>query len=124
MQPVHIDDLVKVIVTLVDRDDINNVALEVGGGSVMMMNEFVDMVCKTLRVKRLKIHLPIAFCKVVFKVHSLLFRRTIINAGMLASITRDKVCDNTWLKKNLGISPVSLTDGMERVLLKSGREAG
>lgn len=117
MQPLHVEDLVEAVMRLIKQKDIKNVTFEIGGGSIVTMNEFVDLVCKSLKLKRLKIHLPILLCKILFGIHASISSKPLINPGMFKYITYDKVCDNSWVQESLNLYPMDVSAGVRRTLL-------
>lgn len=117
MQPLHVEDLVEAVMRLIKQKDIRNVTFEIGGGSIVTMNEFVDLVCKSLKLKRLKIHLPILLCKILFGIQASISSKPLINPGMFKYITYDKVCDNSWVQESLNLYPMDVSAGVRRTLL-------
>lgn len=117
LQPLHVEDLVEAVIRLIKQKDIKDITFEIGGGSVVTMNEFVDLVCKSLNLKRLKIHLPISLCKLFFKIQACISSKPLMNPGMFKYITYDKVCDNSWVQKYLNLYPMDLSSGIRKTLL-------
>lgn len=119
LQPIHVDDIVEAILRSIKQKNIRNVTFEIGGGSVVTMNGFVDLVCKFLNIRRIKLHLPIPLCKNIFKIQSTLSKRSLMNPRMFKYITYDKICDNSWVQKHLNLYPMDLPSGIQKTFQKN-----
>ena len=58
IQPVHVDDVARIIARSIEQGS-KNKAYAVVGGTTISMNYFIDFVLSRLRVKKLKVHIPL-----------------------------------------------------------------
>ena len=59
IQPVHVDDVARIIARCVEQGSKNKVYALVGGTTISM-NYFIDFVLSRLRLRKLKVHIPLA----------------------------------------------------------------
>jgi len=93
IQPVHVDDLARVMLALIERDRFDGETLEVGGPDVIMIEEFLRRVHRLARgFEARTLHVPVAplraFLSLLEKVSIALVPFT---AGQLASFSNDGV---------------------------------
>ena len=100
MQPLAADDLAQCIATTIDRENLKDCTLELGGPERLNYNELVSQVAKAMGKRRLKFHLPTWLAYAVAKVAQRLLPR--------APITTDQV-------KMLGVRSVAYSGEVERL---------
>ena len=100
-QPLFIDDLVKLIDHILDKNLFDNSTYFISGRDAISMNEMVDLTCKALNKNAIKIHVPI-------KIPSLIFPK-------LKRYSLDKTASNFLAEENLGFDPIGFEDGIKGV---------
>jgi len=93
-QPLYVEDLVLLIKQIIDKNKFNNKTYFLGGKTTINMNQLIDLICLNLKKKVIKIPLPINLKKFLF----------------------DKTCDNTKIKKDFDFNPISIEEGIEKIL--------
>ncbi len=105
MQPVHVDDLAKVISLIVDRPSTFNKTYSLCGAKSVSYNDIIDSI--TLRYnlkKKMKIHIPAMLVRTLAALlqHIESFPVTVEQIDMLVG---GNTCGDTYLFDELGITP-------------------
>lgn len=87
LQPVFVDDVVKLIVKSINIKNKNKIYF-IGGSQKLSFNELVELISKALRKNPIKINIPKFLIKLV-------------NEGLI----NDKICDNGSIEKEFNLHP-------------------
>ena len=116
VQPVHVDDLVKAIVQSVERDEIRDVVIDVGGEKALSFNALLDTLGRWLGrasgARRLS--LPSWWMKLLAWLTDALGGRGPITRDELGMLLRGNHCDNALFTKTFGFVPLSFALGIAR----------
>jgi NADH dehydrogenase len=116
MQPLFIDDLVKVIVTAVKAVGHEQVVYEVGGLKEFTFNEIIDMIAKATGKRRVKVHLPMPLMRPCAVLAEKLLSTPPITSDQLLMLEEDNVTGVNALTEVFGIIPTGFEEGMRRYL--------
>jgi len=103
IQPIHVDDMVHVLLDIVNVDYFNNEILEIGGPSVLTIDEFVRKIhteCKSkeARVIHLPLGLIVSMLRLIEKIAPSLLP---VNSGQFSSFSNDgNATINEYMKKH------------------------
>ncbi len=84
--PVHVDDVVEIIEDMIVKNKKGKFIIY---KNVMTVNEFIDVAIKTLKLKRLKLHLPIIFVKILLKLLSYISKKPFMTYNQLLNLERE-----------------------------------
>ncbi len=93
-QPLYVGDLVLLIKQIIDKNKFNNKIYFICGNNVLSLNQLIDLICSNLKKRIIKIHLPIKSKNFQF----------------------DKICSNEKIKKDFNFNPISITEGIWKIL--------
>ncbi len=119
IQPVHVSDVVDVIVSCIKDKGINNKTYYVAGDEIITFNALIRRIADELKVKRVIVHLPKCVVKVCARLASSVGLRTPLDDDGISIIDKDKFCDTSLTKKDLSFSPISLGKGLKTMDLRS-----
>lgn len=108
--PMHVDDVVEIIKYVIKK---NKTGKFVVYNHVMTVNKFIDIATKTLRLKRLRLHIPIIFIKIFSLILSLVTKKPFITTSQLSNIEKRISLKNI---KRFKYKYLSLTDSIKRTM--------
>ena len=90
LQPVHVDDLVRAVVQSIERDDLCDGTLDIGGSRQVSFNELLDVLARRLgKAHTWKVHVPWAAMNAVAAVTDALGGHGPISGEELAMLRRN-----------------------------------
>ncbi len=110
-QPIYVHDLILLIKEIIDKDNFRNKAYYVCGAEPISLNELIDLICKRLSKKVVKFHIP----DFIVKTLSLFAGVFGMNIN-IENFTTDKICSNEELKKDYGFNPISVKEGINKIV--------
>lgn len=115
LQPVHVDDVAKYIsIAAVTKIKGSYV---IAGGEVTTFNGFIDKVCKTLNVRRMKIHIPLIFIIPLVKIFEKIMPQIGLNVSQIKNMCVDRIYNMSKTIKIFSYRPVDLNVGLKLTLL-------
>ncbi len=116
VQPVHVDDLVQAIVQAVEREDVADIAVDVGGAEAMSFNAMLDTLAVWLgkRSGAFRLHLPLWWVGFLAWMTDLLGGRGPISRDELGMLLRGNHCDNALFVQTFGFVPTAFALGIAR----------
>ena len=114
-QPIFVDDLAKAVVMAVEPSVGTNKIIEIGGGSVVTFNALLDGFASRLKVRKPKLHAPVALLMLVAPLFGVM-ESPPVTQDQLRNLSRDNICDNSLMKKTFGIEPKTFEDTLPLVI--------
>ncbi len=115
MQPIYIDDLVRAVVLAVERADLENVVIDVGGGDLLTFDAVLDVLASRLGKQHArKLHLPWGLMRLVAACTDLCGGRGPITGEELDMLRRGNFTDNRPFVERFGFQPVPFQVGLAR----------
>jgi len=115
LQPVWLDDVVEAILRSLERPVAIGQTYNVSGGSVLTLNQLIDAVLAAGCRRRLKLHVPTALCMLVARALSPVLGGTPLSPDALLGVDQDATLDNTALRRDLAIEPLTFEEGLRRL---------
>lgn len=112
LNPVHIDDLVQAISAIINKNIYPQKIYTIAGPEEISYNDLVDKLAKILKVKIIKIHIPIFLAKFAAYLFFLL-KKDIIVMDQIPRLLCEKTGDIAEAKKDLGFNPRELEMGLK-----------
>jgi len=97
-QPIGVNDVAACFAQAIGKGEYT-----LSGANVVTYNELLDLIMKTMRKKRFKVHLPIRIAKILAKLPG--FPAT---TDQLLMLEEDNIGDNALMKRDFGINPTPL----------------
>jgi NADH dehydrogenase len=114
LQPIYIDDLIKIIEFCIDRN-IKGTFLT-PGGSVISYENLIDLIIKELKIKRIKFYLPILIIKPFAFLFQNLFKNPPITTIQLQNLKINKTYNIKKLQKIFNIKLKNINEGISTIL--------
>ncbi len=105
LQPIWVDDLAQCIALSLSRYDLHDHTLELGGPDQLSYNQIVDIISRTMKRRRLKMHVPIWVMRINVALMELLMSRPPINAEMLKMLRVRNVAELGMVEQTFGFRP-------------------
>ena len=104
IQPVYIEDVVNIIFTCLEIKKFKKRIYNIAGPYPVIFNDYIQIVLDSLKLKRIKIHIPIFFIKLFLLLTGRVFEH-IITFEIVNSITQNKDVNITESQKDLNFNP-------------------
>lgn len=115
LQPIYIDDVVKVISEILDNaNTFKKKTFFLVGKDIVSYNELIDIISDIIGVRRYKLHVPLSFINVIVKNLSLFSKKGIQLEDKLKTYPFDKIVNEALQKDILPLHATSLQDGLSR----------
>ncbi len=123
LQPVHVEDLSKAIVSCIDNPMTYNRVFDLSGGSIVSYKRIISLIALGLNRKIVPLKLPVSFSIVILRILKSLFRNVPINIEQVKRLQEDKVYSHDSAMELLNFRPRSFEQGiMEEI--RGMREEG
>ncbi len=111
LNPIYIEDLIKVIIECIKNKDSINKVYDIAGPEKISFNEIISISKRKFDLKKLEIRIPKIICIILFTIYP------IISADAVRGIDEDTNADITLMKKELKIKPIDFEEGIKNVHL-------
>jgi NADH dehydrogenase len=116
LQPVYIDDLVRVMSRAPENENSLDRTIEVGGPGKYQYREIVTILKRILNKKRGSIYLPLWFMKANAFVLERVMKPAPITRDQIAMLIAGNVCDNSKLEEIFDIELTDFEDGLRKYM--------
>ena len=107
-QPIYVGDVVKSIVTILEKEEINKNIYELGGPQTFTFKELMEILLKQIKKKRFLVPIPFSFAKFQAKILQLL-PKPLLTTDQVEMLKYDNIVTNKYpTLKDLKISPKTL----------------
>jgi len=104
-QPIYVGDIAKSIVTVVEKEEINNNIYELGGPQTFTFKELMKILLKQIRKKRFLVPIPFLLAKFQAKILQLL-PKPLLTTDQVEMLKYDNIVSNNYpTLKDLKINP-------------------
>lgn len=115
-QLISVEDIATcVFLSLQDKETINQV-VPLAGPEHLAYEEIIDLIIKTLKLKRLKLNIPVPMMQAIVWVVEKLLLQPPVTSAQLAMLSRDNITDLNAVERVFGFKPVSLRERIEHIL--------
>ena len=115
LQPIHVDDVARCIVSSVSGNFRGNQILEIGGPQLLSYNEIVSIVADVMGRKRLRLNIPLWKIRPVVAVMDIVTPHAPINRAMLQLVTHRNVAEPDAVERFFGFRPQPIADSIDHV---------
>lgn len=113
-QPVFIDDVVQSIVRAIEVNQFSTRIYDIAGATSVTFPELIRMVAHSLHLKRIIIPVPMNLALLGAVLLSKILAKPSVTVDNLIGLTEVTPINLDPLKKDLGINPVSLQEGLQK----------
>jgi len=115
-QLISVEDVATCVArSLKDSSTVNRV-IPLGGPEHLAYEEIIDLIIQTLRLRRLKMHIPIPIMRAIISAMEKLLPQPPVTSAQLAMMVKDNITDLDIVERVFGFKPVSLRQGIEDIL--------
>lgn len=115
MEPVYVDDVVKMIITSFDIPFSRRI-YNLPGGSIYDFSEILVIITRLLGLKRFIITLPKELFLPALKLYEFFIPHPLLKSYQVKKWLKNQALDASLAKKELNYNPLSFEEGMRRVL--------
>ena len=115
LQPVYIGDVVAAVQLVLASGVATRKTYNVSGGTMVTMRELVDLIAAAERLRRMRVHLPMALCRAASRTLSRLLPAAVFSPDALLGLAEDADLDHTRFREDCGYAPLTLEQGFARV---------
>ena len=108
LQPISVEEVGAMVSLVVDDPHFNDRTIEIGGPDHLTYDEILDIIRRTLKVRRLKVHLPLPMMKSLIRILEVMIPNPPATTGQLELLDLDNVTDIDSVEKVFRIKPRSL----------------
>ncbi|MBF8266671.1 MAG: dehydrogenase [Dehalococcoidia bacterium] len=108
LQPISVEEVGALVSLVVDDPHFHGRIVEIGGPDYLTYDEIIDIIVKTLKVKRLKAHLPLSLGKGMVRVMEALIPQPPATVSQLDMLAVDNVTAIDSVEKTFRMKPRSL----------------
>lgn len=104
-QPLSVEDLARCVVATVDNQALVGRMVEIGGPEQLTYDQMLDVVCLTLGVRRLKLHIPMPLMRGIVRAMGALLPRPPATTEELKMLSVPNVAQPNAVEETFGFSP-------------------
>ncbi|MQF48641.1 complex I NDUFA9 subunit family protein [SAR202 cluster bacterium AC-647-N09_OGT_505m] len=105
LQPISVDEVGAMISLVIDNPRFGGRTIEIGGPDQLTYNEIIDIIGRTLKVKRLRAHLPVPLMKVLTRIMETVIPNPPATTSQLEMLALDNVTDIDSVEKLFKVKP-------------------
>lgn len=114
--PVYLKDLAKLIVKILYSKKSIHKTYEIGGAEKVSFAALVDMICKEVGIKKIKLYIPSFVCLLASGVLEKLLENPPLTKDQILALENDAIADTRILNEDFDFKPVSLKKGLKKAL--------
>jgi NADH dehydrogenase len=122
-QPIHLDDVAACLAGSLDAQDLINVTLPIGGPQHLSYTEILDAVTKTMRVRRIRIHLRLPLMRTLVNFSASLFPFPPVSRDQLDLFCIDNTTDLGNVPRHFNLEPRRFADNLDHLIGGGWRRA-
>lgn len=112
--PVHVDDLMRGFLALVNNPKVYGKTYGFSGGEDIAIWDLARLILKHHGVSRPMVPLPVSLCIAIASVLERTMTRPPLTWNAIAGITQDANLDNSEARRDLGYAPIGVREGLQR----------
>jgi len=116
-QLISVDDVATCVAKALENKQTINRTIPLGGPEYLTFEDIIDMVIQTLKLRRLKLHIPMSMMQPMVWAMEQVLPRPPLTSAQLTMLSRDNITDVEIVKKVFGFKPVSLQERIGAILL-------
>lgn len=119
IQPVYVNDIVNVVIIILKNPEkFYNKTYNLAGPDVLEFNELIDLILKTLSLKKKRVHVPLSLLRPFVFLYEKLSPNPKITFRQLKNSAGELTAPCDW-PKDFGITPTTTTKGIGNIISQS-----
>lgn len=114
-QPIDVDDVARCLVLAVDRQDLKDKILEIGGPEQLSYNEILAAVARALGKRRWRLHLPVWLMYLAAMAIQMVQPRPVITTEQLRMVIQRNVSETGVVEQTFGFTPKAMEGNIDFV---------
>ena len=115
-QPILVEDVARCISLALKDQNLTGRVVEIGGPQQLSYNEVINVILRTYRLKRLKVHLPLFLMKLTAPVVGMLAPYPPVTPSQLDMLDIDNVAELDAVEKHFHFNPSPLEGNIDYIL--------
>ncbi len=115
-QPVFVEDIASCVALAIENERALNQVIPLGGPEYLTYEEITDLIIDRLKLKRAKVHIPVALMHLVAWLGEKLCLGLPVTTTQIAMLTRDNTDSLDIVEKVFGFKPVPLHERIDSIL--------
>ena len=115
-QLISVEDVATCLAKALDDNSTINQIIPLAGPEHLAYEEIIDLVIQTLKLKRLKLHIPVPVMRAIVSVMEKLLLQPPVTSAQLAMLNRDNITGLDVVGRVFGFKPVSLRERIGDIL--------
>ena len=112
--PIHVDDVVKAIISAIDLEITKNKEYDLPGPDKITFNNFIDNVLEILQIKKRKVHIPFFLVFYCIKFLSLFLKNPPLTSDNLLGLKQEISMSSDEANKDFNFVASSFRDGLKK----------
>ena len=113
-KPVWVEDIVDGLCKLVNKPITYGKIYNFSGGSDVSMWGFTHAIRKQLKIRKIVIPIPVPICYFIANVYKIASKNPMLNRNTILGITMDGNFSHEEAQSDIGYSPVTLEEGLQK----------
>ncbi|HEY3288714.1 MAG TPA: NAD(P)H-binding protein [Anaerolineae bacterium] len=114
-QPIAVQDVAACAIKALELPGTINQRLQICGSEALTLEAIIDAILMEMRLKRIKLHMPVSFLKVAVNLMNRLLPRAPITPSLLVQLGVDNVATENATESVFGLVPQRLVTGISYV---------
>lgn len=115
-QPISVEDVAACLAKSLEDDRTSNQVISLGGPEHLTYEEIIDLIIQTLKLKRLKLHIPVPVMRTIVWAMEKLLPQPPVTSAQLAMLNVDNITSPNAVETVFGFKPVSLRQKIGDIL--------
>jgi len=115
-QLISVEDVASCIAASLQNKKTINRIISLGGPDHLAYEEIINLIIQALKVKRIKVHVPVALMRSMVWAMEKILRHTPVTSTQLSMLERDNTTEVDVVERVFGFKPVSLRERIESIL--------
>jgi len=115
-QLISVEDVATCLAKSLEDGGTVNQIITLGGPEHLAYEEIVDIIIETVKVRRLKLHIPVPMMQTIVLAMEKLLLRPPVTSAQLAMLKRDNITSLDVVERVFGFKPVSLRERIADIL--------
>ena len=113
-RPVHCDDLMKGFLAIAGNSKAYGKTYAFSGGEAIAIRDMAKLMLKHVHQEKRFVTIPIPICRIIALFAERLQKKPILTWNAIAGVMQDANLDNREAQSDLGYSPVSFREGLQK----------
>jgi NADH dehydrogenase len=113
LQPLWVEDLATCLTWLLDRDDLSDQTLEIGGPEFLTIHQSAEAVMETIGINRMLVHMRPSYLRIVAVLLEYLFPNFPQSVTWIDYLANDRIAEIDSVSRHFGLLPARMTTNLD-----------